>query len=376
MNTLIRAIGGAAFLVGTIYLASIGALTLLWEPRAPGALVPRAGATEAGHRPDSFADVVDAVRPAVVSIDAVPSSRRHGRGRAHATGRGESAGSGLVLEANGYVVTNDHLLGNSGRITVRTADRQEYDARVVGRDPLADLALLKIEAGRPLPFARLGDSDRVRVGDWVLAVGNPLGLEQSVTVGIVSGKHRVIGEGPDDDFIQTDALTNPGSSGGPLVNVHGEVVGIHNIGFGEGGEPTGIGLAIPVNLVKAIVPQLKATGRVSRGWLGIKSGRATSQPRKSVARPPTEGAVVTDVSRKGPGAQAGLQVGDVIAAVEGKVVRTEEELARMVAGHPARREVALTVLRGGQTLAVKVKLGELPVRQDRGHGHARAAQGI
>jgi serine protease Do len=319
---------------------------------------------------------MDAVRPAVVSIAAAPSTRRDGHGRTHAAGRDESVGSGLILEANGYLLTNDHLLRGFARVTVRTAARREHDARVVGRDPLTDLALLKIEAGGPFPIARLGDSDRLRVGDWVLAVGNPLGLEHSVTVGIVSGKHRVIGEGPDDDFIQTDALTNPGSSGGPLVNVHGEVVGIHNIGFGEGGEPTGIGLAIPVNLVKAIVPQLKATGRVSRGWLGIKSGRATSQPRKSVARPPTEGAVVTDVSRKGPGAQAGLQVGDVIAAVEGKVVRTEEELARMVAGHPAGREVALTVLRGGQTLAVKVKLGELPVRQDRGHGHARAAQGI
>jgi len=372
MSTLVKAIGGAALILGSAYLASIGAVTLLWGPRAVAVLEPHAAAADAERRPDSFADVVDAVRPAVVSIDAGPAGRRHGHGATHAAG---SVGSGLILEADGYVLTNDHLLGNGGRIVVRTADREEFVARIVGRDPLTDLAVLKVDSRRPLPVARLGDSDRPRVGDWVLAIGNPLGLEHSATVGIVSGKHRVIGEGPDDDFIQTDALTNPGSSGGPLVNVRGEVVGIHNIGYGEDSEPTGIGLAIPVNLVKAIVPQLKARGRVSRGWLGIKTRPVTSQARKGSARPATDGAVVSEVTRKGPAAQAGLRVGDVIVAFEGKAVRTGDELGRVVAKNPAEREVALTVVRGSQTLAVKAKLGELPLRWERGHGHPRAVEG-
>lgn len=370
MSKLGKAIGGAILIVGSAYLASVGAATLLWGPGGVVAPAANAGDAEAGRRPNSFADVVEAVRPAVVSIDTSSGGRRHRHTPTHGGG---SAGSGLILEADGYVLTNDHLLGSTGRVTVRTADQEEYDARVVGRDPLTDLVLLKVEPRRPLRVARLGDSDRLRVGDWVLAIGHPSGLEYSATVGIVSGKHRVIGEGPEDDFIQTDALTNPGSSGGPLVDARGEVVGVHNIGVAENGEVTGIGLAIPVNLIKDIVPQLKAKGRVSRGWLGIKTKVVMLHSRRGVPRS-TAGATVTEVAHKGPAAQAGLRIGDVIAVFQGHEVPSGTELARLVAKTPAGTEVTLAVVRAGQTITMKTKLGELPLRWE--HGHLRPAEGI
>lgn len=371
MGKLVKAIGGATLILGSAYLASVGAATLLWGPRTVPPPAADAGSAEAERRPDSFARVVETVRPAVVRIDTGRDGRRHKHGSTHSGGH---TGSGLILEADGYVLTNDHLLGSSGRITVRTADQEEYDARVVGRDPLTDLAVLKVEPRHPLPVARLGDSDRLRVGDWVLAIGHPSGFEYSVTVGIVSGQHRVIGEGPDDDFIQTDALTNPGSSGGPLVNTRGEVVGIHNIAFGEHGDVTGIGLAIPVNLVKDIVLQLKARGRVSRGWLDIKTKAVMSHSRNGIPIP-TNGAVVTEVSRKGSAAQAGIQVGDVIVAFQGKQISNGTELARFVAKTPAGSEVTLIVARASQTIGVKAELGELPLRWESGHGQLRAPEG-
>jgi serine protease Do len=209
----------------------------------------------------------------------------------------------------------------------------------------------------------------------VVAIGNPLGLEYTVTAGIVSAKGRVLGEGPDDDFIQTDAATHSGSSGGPLVNTRGEVVGIHNIGFGDKGVAAEIGLAIPINLVKSIVPQLKATGRVSRGWLGIKTRPMTARDGR-----PDDGTLrrvlVAEVTRQGPGALAGVRAGDLIAALDGTPIGHPDQLARLVARRPAGHEVQLTLRRGAEVVAVRARLAELPVRWDRGHGHPRPVPGV
>jgi serine protease Do len=358
-----------------VFLAVVGAWSLLRDSGVLAPPVARAGQGDSAHRPESFADVVDAVRPTVVSIDASSPARRQAHRHAAASRPGHSLGAGLIVEADGHILTNEHVVGRAATVVVRTSDHGEYEARVIGRDPLTDLALLKLRSGRQFPAARLGDSDRLRAGDWVVAIGNPLGLEHTVTAGIVSAKGRTLGEGPDDDFIQTDTATHRGSSGGPLINTRGEVVGIHNIGFGDKGEGPEIALAIPINLVKAILPQLKASGRVSRGWLGIKA-RAVALRRGAESGGAPGGALVTEVARHGPAAAAGLRAGDVIAALDGTPIHHPDELARIVARRPAGREVQLTLRRGAELVTVRAEPAELPMRWDRRHGHARPIPGI
>lgn len=225
-----------------------------------------------------------------------------------------------------------------------------------------DLAVLKIEARRELPVAKLGDSDRLRVGEWVLAIGNPFGLEQTVTAGIVSAKGRVIGAGPYDDFIQTDAAINPGNSGGSLFNTRGEVVGINSAIFSQSGGSIGIGFAIPINLARELLPQLKAKGRVTRGWLGIGIASVTPELARKLGRSRPAGALVAEIVPNGPAARAGLRPGDVILAFQGAPVRRADELPRLTAKAPVGSEVDLPLLRDGKEVPVKVRLGELPER--------------
>lgn len=311
-----------------------------------------------GLQTDSFADVIDVVRASVVNviaIDGTPSgSKRRVRGEERNRG-----GSGIIIDSAGHVVTTDHVVDKARRLMIRLHDGTEYEAKLVGRDAWSDLAVMKIQAPGPFSPAVLAEVDKVRVGDWVLAIGSPFGLEQSVSAGIISAKGRVLGEGPDDDFLQTDASTNPGNSGGPLVNTRGEVVGIYNIGFGERGESVGVGLAIPVNLVKEIVPQLLNAGRVTRASLGIAITPVTPAAAKTFGRSTHDGALVAKVSPGGPGARSGLREGDLILAFEGQPIHRAHELVRLTARSPVGSEVVLTILRAGRTVSITARLVEL-----------------
>ncbi|MBI1734303.1 MAG: trypsin-like peptidase domain-containing protein [Candidatus Rokubacteria bacterium] len=347
------------------------------RPAASPPSEPVVMAVPAGGRPDSFADIADAVRPVVVNVATLQATRgprgtdpvrefleRYFGQTLPPEEPRQSLGSGLIVNAEGLILTNNHVVENARMIMVRLSEDEEYDARVVGRDPPTDLALLKVDARRRLPAARLGDSDVLRVGDWVLAVGSPFGLEQTVTAGIVSAKGRVIGAGPYDDFIQTDAAVNPGNSGGPLVNTRGEVVGINSAIFSETGGSVGIGFAIPINLAKELVPQLEAQGRVVRGWLGVAIASVSPELAKRLGRG-REGALVTEVVRNGPAARSGVRPGDVIVVFGGTTLRRASDLPRLTARAPAGSEVEIALLRDGREQTVKVRLGELPDRPAR-----------
>jgi serine protease Do len=283
------------------------------------------------------------------------------------------AGSGVIISKDGYVLTNNHVVEGAKDVTVTLADHQEYKARIVGRDPKTDLAVLKVDAREALPVASLGDSDGLKVGDWVMAIGNPFGLNNTVTSGIVSAKGRVIGAGPYDNFIQTDASINPGNSGGPLFNMNGEVVGINTAIIAQG---QGIGFAIPVNTVKPLLPQLETKGAVTRGYLGVSIQTITPQLEKAMQLSSQKGALVADVTAGGPADKAGLKRYDIIAAYNGKAVADSHDLPAMVAGTPIGQAVTVTVLRNGQKMEVPVKVGELPAeRAERGsNGEVQPAQ--
>jgi serine protease Do len=271
--------------------------------------------------------------------------------------RVQGAGSGVIISKDGYVLTNNHVIDGAKEVTVTLADHQEYKARIVGRDPKTDLAVLKIEGKGTFPAATLGDSDNLKVGDWVIAIGNPFGLNNTVTSGIVSAKGRVIGAGPYDNFIQTDASINPGNSGGPLFNMNGEVVGINTAIISQG---QGIGFAIPVNTVKPLVPQLETKGEVTRGYLGVTIQTITPALEKALKLQDQKGALVADVTKDSPAAQAGIQRGDVIVAFNGKDVAGNHDLPALVAGTPVGQQATVTVLRNGQKLQLAVKVGQLP----------------
>ncbi|MDR3556016.1 MAG: DegQ family serine endoprotease [Syntrophobacteraceae bacterium] len=269
-------------------------------------------------------------------------------------------GSGFLISDDGLILTNNHVVDKADEITVKTFDGKEYTAKVVGRDPKTDLALVRITAGKgvlPKP-AVLGDSDAIRVGDWVIAVGNPFGLSTTVTSGIISAKGRVIGAGPYDDFLQTDAAINPGNSGGPLFDMQGQVVGINTAIVAQG---QGIGFAIPINIAKSILGQLK-TGKVIRGWLGIMIQNITPELAKSFGITATKGVIVADVVQEGPAAKAGMQRGDIIQNLEGKTVENSGELSRKIAALKPGTEVSLGVIRNGKPLTLKVTLGTLPAK--------------
>jgi len=268
-----------------------------------------------------------------------------------------SLGSGFVISEDGYIATNNHVIEDVDEIVVVLADGTEYQADVVGRDPKTDVALIRIEA-EDLYALPLGDSETVRPGDWVVAIGNPFGLEHTVTAGIVSAKHRIIGQGSYDDFIQTDAAINPGNSGGPLINLRGEVVGI-NTAMNPRAKNSSIGFAVPVNLAKEVLPQLKATGHVTRGWLGVVIQRVTPEIAQHMDLEADQGALVSKVIDEGPAAEAGLERGDVIVEFDGQRIEDWNDLPRVVARTPVGKEVEVEVLRDGDRETVDVEIGKL-----------------
>jgi serine protease Do len=318
---------------------------------------PRLPATSTSATADWVA-VAEAVKPAVVNIAAerrgAPGMPQMGRAP---TGRG----SGFIITADGYILTNNHVVDGATRVQVRLDDGRELDAKVVGRDPQTDLALLKIDAAS-LPVVPLGESGTLRVGEPVMAVGNPFGLEQTVTTGIVSATGRVIGEGPYDDFIQTDASINPGNSGGPLINARGEASGINTAIVSGSGGSIGIGFAVPVHLAKFAVPQLAETGRVERGWLGVTAQPLTRDLAAGLGLARTEGALVSQVWDGSPALAAGMRRGDVIVELDGRKITRATDLSLLVAASPIGKDIAVSVLRDGKpmTLTARVARREGP----------------
>ena len=235
------------------------------------------------------------------------------------------------------------------------SDETEYPAKVIGTDPLLDIALIKIDINH-LPAASLGDSDQLQIGEWVIAIGNPFGLDSTVTAGIVSAKERRIGEGPYESFIQTDAKINPGNSGGPLINMRGEVIGINSTIFSETGEHMGIGFAIPINMIKEILPELKAKGKVTRGWIGVFLQRVTQDVAETMGLDQSHGALVAEVAKDGPAARAGIKVGDVIIEFDGKQIKDAEELPILIARSTPGNKVGVKILRAKKELTISVQV--------------------
>ena len=331
--------------------------------------------------PQSFADLVTKVKPAVVNISTtstvkIPGSPFRQFFGPHEGGpfgdffhrffgevpdqemRQQSLGSGFIIDKAGYIITNNHVVEGADEIKVKLADGREYKAKVIGRDQKTDLALIKISSlFKDLPTLTLGDSDSMRVGDWVLAIGNPFGLEETVTQGIISATGRAIGSGPYDNFLQTDAPINPGNSGGPLVNLIGEVIGINSAIVSSG---QGIGFAIPSNMAKKIIPQLKEKGKVSRGWIGVSVQSVTPEIAQAFGLKETRGALVGEVAAGGPAGAAGIKRGDVIVSFDGTEIKKIGDLPLLVAETPAGKTVTVKVMRNSQELTLAVKVAEMP----------------
>jgi serine protease Do len=346
--------------------------------------------------PDSFADQVEQLMPAVVNISTTQKIKTGG-----AMGFGgmqdplmdeqlrdlfekllppgamqgmpgqpapqereaQSLGSGFIIDPDGYVVTNNHVIEGASEIHVILSNDTKLDAEVIGHDPKTDVALLKVKSDKKLPFVKFGDSDKSRVGDWVIAIGNPFGLGGTVTAGIISARARNINAGPFDDFIQTDASINRGNSGGPLFNLEGEVIGINTAIFSPSGGSIGIGFAAPSALAKPIIEQLKEHGRTFRGWLGVKIQMVTDEVAESLGMGRTYGALVAEVTPDGPAEKSGLKAGDVIIEFGGREVEEMRFLPRMVAETEIGKKVSVIVLRDGKRREIDVKLGELKEEQ-------------
>ena len=327
----------------------------------------------------TFSKLAEELKPAVVNISTTQVVKQHPffRGRPSPFGEedpfrdfwekffgGEipqefetkSLGSGVIIDKEGYIVTNNHVIENAKEILVTLSTEKDYEAEVIGRDKKTDLALIKITAEEDLDVAPLGDSDKLEVGEWVIAIGNPFGLAETVTAGIVSAKGRVIGAGPYDDFIQTDASINPGNSGGPLFNLWGEVVGINTAIIATG---QGIGFAIPINMAKQLIPQLKEKGRVIRGWLGVGIQRVTPQLAKSFGLEEAKGALVSQVFKGDPADRAGIKQGDIIVEFAGKEIKEFGDLSRFAAATPPGTTVEIKVFREGKILTLDVTVAEM-----------------
>src|SRR5712691_1668125 len=313
-----------------------------------------ASATMAGG-PPNFADIVQRVNPAVVNI-AVTEGATEGHSRsAHdpdGDGPRRGEGSGFIVDSQGFILTNHHVVASPNRIRVRLADKREFTATLVGSDPATDLALLKISA-LGLPTVVLGDSDRLRVGEWVCAIGNPYRFDHSVTVGVVSSKGRKIYDPSFDAYIQTDAAINPGNSGGPLVNVAGEAIGINSAVSLQG---QGIGFAVPINVAREVLAQLRSQGRVTRGYLGIQLQDLDPDLQRLVGLPEARGAMVVEVLDRTAGQAAGLKRYDVITAVAGTPVEDGDQLVRAISNRAPGSDVVLTVRRDGQEMTLNARL--------------------
>ncbi|HZP39163.1 MAG TPA: DegQ family serine endoprotease [Methylomirabilota bacterium] len=386
MISLKRSTLGFVVLVTLVVGAGLGT----WGAGAVDQIKPGAGAVAplpTGTQPrvvpaalpvpsGSFAQVAESVAPAVVNINTVT------RG---VTGRtpveeffgdellkrffGEiperqqiqrSLGSGVIVDPSGIVLTNAHVVERATEIEVATADGKKHKAKLLGADRKTDLAVLRLEGGGPYPAANLGDSDRVKVGDWVLAIGSPFGLQQTVTAGIISAKGRSIGQGPFDDFLQTDAAINPGNSGGPLVNMSGEVVGINSAILSRTGGNVGIGFSIPVNMAKRIYTELAAKGKVTRGWLGVSIQPLTPELAKGFGLKEPKGVLISDVMQDSPAAAAGVASGDIVIEFDRKKVESPQDLQKAVAATPPGRAVPVKVWRDKAEKTLEIKIGETP----------------
>ena len=268
-------------------------------------------------------------------------------------------GSGFIIDPTGYVVTNSHVIGDAAKVEVTLQDNAKYSAKIIGRDPKTDLAVLKINADKPLPYVKFGDSSAAQVGDWVMAVGNPFGLGGTVTTGIISARGRDIHSSPFDDFLQIDAPINRGNSGGPTFNLDGEVIGINTAIYSPNGGSVGIGFAVPSNVAKPIVAQLEEHGKVSRGWLGVQIQEVTPAIAASLGLHGEQGALVAVVTPGSPGAKAGIKQGDVILSFNGSEVSHLRDLPRLVAGTAPDAGATMKVWRNGQTVELQAKVGEL-----------------
>ena len=328
--------------------------------------------------PESFADLVKKASPSVVNVSTVKVMKGRGqvplpfgpndpfrefferffRDQMPKDFKQQSLGSGFIIDKEGYILTNNHVIERSDEIKVRLADEKEYAAKIIGRDPKTDLALIKIESDRPLTPLQFGDSDKLEVGDWVIAIGNPFGLGHTVTAGIVSAKYRQIGAGAYDNFIQTDASINPGNSGGPLLSKAGEVIGINSAIYSQSGGSIGIGFAIPVNMAKDLLPQLKK-GKVVRGWLGVMVQKITPDLKEKLKIKDERGALVADVTAGGPAEKAGIKRGDVIVSFNGREIKDTSDLPYVVASTAVGKTVTVDVIRKGQRKGIQVKVGEL-----------------
>ncbi|WP_374367843.1 DegQ family serine endoprotease [Dongia sp.] len=355
----------------------------IWQFRALGlvllvllmALLAGAKLAAARSAPESFADLAEQTLPAVVNISTTQTVSADSQvqdldemfrefldrqdGETPRPRKATSLGSGFVIDATGYIVTNNHVIENAEEITVITHDNEELKATLVGRDEKTDLALLKVETSKPLPAVKWGDSDELRIGDWVLAIGNPFGLGGTVTAGIVSARQRDINAGPYDDFIQTDASINRGNSGGPMFNMAGEVVGINSAIYSPSGGSVGIGFSIPANLAKGVIAQIKEFGHPRRGWLGVRIQTVSPELAEGLRLPAAKGALVSSVSTDGPADKAGIRQGDVILEFDGREVSDMRSLPRLVADTQFGKKVPVSIWRQGAKTTLTVELGEL-----------------
>ena len=347
-----------------------------------------------GRAPPSFAPVVQGVMPSVVNVSAIQRASKAAeqidlrpgpakdqgapgglppsaldeflrrffdqQGRKGAPFSSTALGSGFIVDPSGYVVTDDHVVENADKIVITLQDGGQYTARVIGRDTMTDLALVKIDTERLLPNVRWGDSDTARVGDWVLAIGNPFGLDSTVSSGIISARGRDIHAGPYDDFLQIDAAINRGNSGGPTFDLNGNVIGINTAIYSPNGGSVGIGFAIPANLARPVIEQLKANGRVARGWLGVQIQQVTPEIAESFGLPKPEGALVAGVSADGPAARAGLAQGDIILSVNGHDISRMRELPPVVAQTAIGETAAVRVWRRNAEATLRPVIGEMP----------------
>ena len=369
----------------------VRAVPRFWAPLVfscvAGALIFTSFAVNARIGPDGFADLAAKLLPAVVNISTTQSVKRaKGVGpqmpklppgspfeeffkeffdrqqqrRDSPKRKATSLGSGFIIDSGGLIVTNNHVIQGADEITAIMHDDRRLEATVVGRDAKTDLALLRVKSSTPLPFVRFGNSDQSRVGDWVVAIGNPFGLGGTVTAGIISARARNINAGPYDDFIQTDASINRGNSGGPMFNLDGQVIGINTAIFSPSGGSVGIGFSIPANLAKPVIDQLKEFGRARRGWLGVRIQTVTEELADSLGLSKAHGALVANLTAGGPAEKAKLMVGDVILSFDGKPIEEMRSLPRIVAETSVGKASRVVVWRKGKEVKLSVKLGEFP----------------
>ncbi len=382
---LLRSTPARSFLLGVSLLMAAPAATVMVAP------------VQARSAPDSFADLAEKLLPAVVNVSSSQTPQRQGRqgpdgpempqfppgspfeqffrdffNRNRPPGnrgetpprtperRAQSLGSGFIIDASGLVVTNNHVIDGADEISITLQDNTTLKAEIVGRDESTDLALLRVKPDKPLPFVEFGESDASRVGDWVLAIGNPFGLGGSVTAGIVSARGRNIHQGPYDDFIQTDAAINRGNSGGPLFNMDGKVIGINTAIYSPSGGSIGIGFSIPSKLAANVVNQLREFGAARRGWLGVRIQQVTPEIAESLGLKDSSGAMIAGVNDGGPADKAKIRSGDVILKFNGQDVKTMNALPRIVAETDVGKQVPIVVWRDGKEMTVTATLGEKP----------------